>query len=60
MTQEKRDKWIERILTLAVAVLLAWGTMQSKVAVLESRVNTHDEWMKEMRVDIKELLQRVR
>jgi hypothetical protein len=55
-----REKWVDRLIVWAVAVLLAWGTLQTDVAVLKSRVDNQDALLQEMRTDIKTLLLRTR
>jgi cytochrome b len=55
---KNREKWIERVLVWAVAVLLAWGALQTDVAVLKSRVDGQEQLLQEMRNDIKTLLGR--
>jgi len=53
-------KWFDRVVTWGIGILLAWGALQMDVAVLKSRVDSQDELLREMRQDIKTLLQRVR
>lgn len=58
-------RWIERAVGLLVAIAVAWMAMSENVATLKSRVDGHDqrfsetgEMLREMRGDIKTLLQR--
>lgn len=54
-----KEKWLDRAVTWGVGILLAWAALQVDVAVLKSRVDTHDELLREIRDDIKTLLRRV-
>lgn len=53
-----RDTWINRVVTWVIAVLLAWATLQTDVAVLKSRVDGQDKLLLEVREDVKTLLRR--
>lgn len=53
-----RDKWVDRIITWAIAVAVAWATLQADMAVLKSRVDGQDQLLNEIRQDIKTLLRR--
>lgn len=55
-----RDKWVDRLIVWGVGILLAWTTLQVDVAVLKQRVSAQDELLREVRSDVKLLLQRVR
>lgn len=55
-----REKWIDRLVVWGVGVLLAWSALQVDVAVLKSRLDGQDELLREVREDVKTLLQRVR
>jgi hypothetical protein len=50
----------EKILTWAIAALLAYGTVNARVAVLESRVDGLKSDVSEIRSDVKTLLYRTR
>lgn len=52
--------WLSHVVTIMVAVIVAWVAMQVRVSVLETRVNNMDDMLKEMRADIKVLLARER
>lgn len=50
----------EKVLTLAIATLLAYGAMNARVAVLEIRVDTLQSDISEIKGDVKALLRGVR
>lgn len=58
-------RWTERLIGLLVAIAVAWMAMSENVATLKSRIDSHDQrlnaaddMLKEIRGDIKTLLQR--
>lgn len=55
-----RSDWGKYLVSLLISVLLAYGVMETRLAVLESRVNGFDTALAEIRSDIKTLLVRVR
>lgn len=55
-----RGDLVKTLLTYVIAALVAWGVVQSRVAVLESRVNGFDAALTEIRQDVKTLLSRGR
>lgn len=55
-----RSDLVKTLLTYVIAALVAWGVVQSRVAVLESRVNGFDAALTEIRQDVKTLLSRGR
>jgi hypothetical protein len=52
-----RIKW-EMVIGWVVAAFLAYAAAVSRVAVLESKYETVEQQLREMRADIKELLRR--
>lgn len=56
VTKEPRfPAWAEKLITLVVAVLLAWGAMQTRVAVLETRQTTLEDALKDFRSDLRDI-----
>jgi len=53
-----RGDLVKTLLSYVIAALIAWGVVQSRVAVLESRVSGFDAQLAEIRQDIKTLLSR--
>jgi hypothetical protein len=52
-----RVKW-ETVLGWIIAALLAYGAVDRRVSVLETRYETIEHQMRELRADVKELLRR--
>ncbi len=50
-------KW-ETLLTWVIAAVIAYATVNARVAVLESQVNSLSQQIGELRADVKQLLRR--
>ena len=53
-----RAEWLWRIATVVLAAVLAYAALSARVAVLESRVDSLTEYVREISRDVKTLLQR--
>lgn len=55
-----RSDLVKTLLTYVIAALIAYGVVNARLAVVESRVSGFDAQLAEIRQDIKTLLQRGR